>query len=319
MTKGIVLWAYKRQYYWQAYNMAFSIKHFNPDIKIFLWTDDGLEKEIRPNQLWVFDQIGRIPSDVLFDNNKPDPCNVKLNLYDACPFDYNLYLDVDGICMQNIEPMLDELIATGDDFVTTVLDTHQKHMGRVIPNMNWAFTDDIWSHYTLSDEAVLPCINSSFMFIKKGEKAKAIFDKAKENYANKIPLNKLRHQWGGGQPDELYFNIALCQLGLVPKSPKQYLLYGNRLTGKSEVQNESDYYVLAMWGNARMILSIYKTYYDNKLIRYHKTRGEAHLYKWSNIQNHKHANIMPVKFQPEPKPERQGTKMKIEVPQELML
>ena len=105
MTKGIFLIAFgKRGYAFAAYNMAYSLKYFNKDLKICLFHDDKIMKHLTDqmplSDIDVFDDYVEIPQEILFSDGNLDPCLTKISMYDYLPYDYNLFLDVDGVALR---------------------------------------------------------------------------------------------------------------------------------------------------------------------------------------------------------------------------
>ncbi len=87
LENGIFLCAFgKRGYSFSAYNFAYSIKHFNPDLPIAIFCDESIETNIPIERRNVFDIIIRIPDEVKFYNGRVDPCNIKTSIYDFLPF-----------------------------------------------------------------------------------------------------------------------------------------------------------------------------------------------------------------------------------------
>ena len=77
----IVLVAFgKRGYGLMAHNLAFSIKHHNPNIKIGLWIDEALSKQLPDRSL--FDDVRILSgSDYRDKKGKIDPAKAKTQLY----------------------------------------------------------------------------------------------------------------------------------------------------------------------------------------------------------------------------------------------
>jgi len=103
IERGVVLSAFgKRGYVWAAYNLAYSIKYYCPEMKITLLHDESFEKDLLDWQKVEFDNLIRIPEDVLYRNGKISPANIKISIYDFLPYQYNLFIDVDAKAMQNL-------------------------------------------------------------------------------------------------------------------------------------------------------------------------------------------------------------------------
>ena len=302
-SRGIVLMAFgKRGYFFAAYNMAFSVKHFEPTTSVTLVVDslDNCRKNLLKNTFDIFDNIIEVKEKDLYTNGKLDPGKAKVNLYKYMPYDYNLYLDVDGICLKSINPLFDDLINEGNDMVCHIVGTHTIDQGRHIPSMQWAWADDLWDHFGLKETTVLPAINSSLLFVKKGDVSANIYEVASSLYQNNpLPLAKLKMRWGGGQPDELYMNVAMAKLSYLPdtKIPKGKV--DNNEEGfihfsPSGFAKYSDiidqYYFQSYYGNKNFLPAHYKTWIDNLMQKYHNQRGLDSPYKLVNILKDKHAN-----------------------------
>lgn len=291
-TEGVLLIAWgKRAYPWLAYNLAFSIKHFNPEIKICIYHDESFFTQLTTEQREYFDIAVRIPDEVKIKNGKVDPAGIKTSIYDILPFDNTLYLDVDALALRDIKCIFDDLSKAEGYFYTHILDTHTIDKGRDIPMMLWAWADDIWTKYNLKESDVLPCTNSSYMFIKKCEESKTLFDKINKNISDPIPLHKLRMQWGGGQPDELYLNVALAQTGITGKADKDYIFLGYKHDDRPLFKIVEDTPILSVFGGKNLTKPRYTEWYDRLLINYHSQHGLRHSYKHHHIVSDKHANI----------------------------
>lgn len=309
MTKGIFLCAFgKRGYIYSAYNLAYSIKHYNPSLQVALFCDDSIDKQLPEDKKKVFDQVIRMPQELI-----TDPCNIKTSIYDYLPFDINLFLDVDALALQDLEPIFEDL-KEGHYYTHIIGKTNINELpwvtdkGRnvkIIPTMLWAYANDIWDKYGLAEDAVLPSTNSSIQYIKKCPESKALFDKVRENYLNPIPVNQLRTPWGGGQPDELYLNIALAQTGITGQTEKEYIFLGNTLDARPLNKLKEDYLILSMFGHKDMTRARYRDWYDKLLIEYHRKDGVNHSYKSHLILADKHANNrakLPEKYRATPAP-----------------
>lgn len=279
----------KRGYMFSAYNFAVTLKHYSPDIPITIFCDDNLEYQLAQKTA-IFDNLIKIPENILWRDGHFTPGRIKTSIYDYLPYDYNIVLDVDAIALKDINPIFDELIGKGGYYYAPLLGTHTIDKGNNIPAMIWAHANTIWDKYDLGD-AVLPCINSSFQFIKKGDEAQALYEQVNKNFDDPIPLSKLKTQWGGSQPDELYIDIALAQKGVNPALPQRYLFMANSLNAAPNTTISESHYILSMFGNKDQIRPRWKEFYDNKLIEVFRKRGENHVYKFHYIAADKHANI----------------------------
>jgi hypothetical protein len=288
---GVVLFAFgKPQYFWAAYNLAYSIKRHNKSIQIAL-ISEPLEKGARyycPELSDVIDLFVDLPHENLYVDKKIDPARCKLLMYDLLPFDENLYLDVDAVCLKDLQPVIDNLRNSERDYQTYILGTHTIDKGRDIATMQWAWGDDIWQHFELSEKTVMPAINSSVQFVRKSIESEKIFSIAKDQYLNNpLPVHKLRSKWGGGQPDELYTNIALAKLGYDASMELEplYIVYKRELS-ISEVQEK--YYLQGYFGGTGFTPRYYTEWIDRLLKSWMRQDGRQHIYFIERIIQNKY-------------------------------
>lgn len=300
-STGVVLLAFgKVQYYWAAYNLAFSIKKFNPSISIALIVDDkGKALSQCPELNDYIETFSDIAQEDIYTNKKLDPAKLKVKLYDYLPYERNLYLDVDAIALKDIQPMIEELAQSGKDYVSHCVGYHTIDKGRDFKEMQWAWADKMWEHFELDADTVMPAINSSMQWIVKGKKAKAIYTTAQDLYLNNpIPLKELRMKWGGSQPDELYMNVALA-IHKVDPALKQYekvktseggmihFAMTRGLTFQEVVQN---YYLQSYYGGAGFTPNFYIDWLDRMLKADHQAIGKRHIYLIHRITQNKFAD-----------------------------
>lgn len=292
----------KRGYGFAAYNLAVSIRAFNTTIPITIYHDDVALSQIEASKYTVFDKMLPLSQDLIYPNGVFDPGFAKVNLYDLYPYDLNLYLDVDAICLKDIGPLFDimEKKCQGENFFYThIIDTHTIDKGRDFKSMQWAWADDIWRHFELKKDDVFYATNSSYQIVKKCKKAKEFYEQIKKNYANPIPVDKLRMLWGGGQPDELYMNAALCQLKISAQMDTDVMFFGGDLNHTfTEIENK--FYFLSLYGAGATNVSTtrlkYREWADRLMSKagkqadYLRANGLHHQYPMRYIMDDKHAN-----------------------------
>ena len=139
MTKGIVLLAFgKRGYGFAAYNLAVSIRAFNTTIPITCYHDDIAFSQVEKEKLVVFDSLVPLPKDFMYNQGVFDPGYAKVNLYDLYPYDLNLYLDVDALCLRDIAPLFEIMESKPDFFYTHIIDTHTIDKGGDFKSLQWS-------------------------------------------------------------------------------------------------------------------------------------------------------------------------------------
>lgn len=279
--KGIVLFAYgKKGYTLMAHNIAVSIKQHTPDIHITLF----LEPDLYVQDHTVFDSIVYLDRSLIYSENVGiDPAKCKVNMYDLLPYEHNLYLDVDGLVLKDLNPLFDKLIEGEDSFVTDIIATGKRHES--IEYSIWAGNDVIWPYFDLKEDAILPSTQTSWMYIRKDDKAKNIFDTAKQ-YLD-FPKNRLRKKWGGTVPDEVIFSGVLAKLEAIPKHNPRPIFFGTKNDERPLYQLSKDYFVLSLYGNGRgrtMVMPKYIKWYNDLIKGYEKS------YKSEMFMGDKHAN-----------------------------
>lgn len=298
MSQGVFLVEHgKRGYAYMTYHLAMSIKKFNPDIHITVFTDGNIHRQVDMVRKSNIDQFIEIPSE-LFEYNFKGTVNagkIKVAAYDFIPYDECLYLDVDALAMGDIQPIFDELKKDGGYFYTHTFGTHTLSQGNDMAVSQWAWANDIWSHYGLKADAIFPGTNTSFQYIRKCKESKELIRKIQQNFKNPLPLEKLRKQWGGGQPDELAVSVACTEMGIVPKPPKDYIFFGQSIDPRPVSQIEKEYLILSIFGGKLFTNPAYTELYDERLIRYHREKGLDHIYKYGAfISGDKHASNRPI-------------------------
>jgi len=299
-TQGIVLFAFgKHTYYWAMYNLIFSIRNYTPNINITCFVGD---KEYMgrycPDIFDVADSIQEIKQEHLYTDGRFDPGKLKVNIYEYLPYDINLYLDVDAICLKDINPLLEDLKSRNKQYMSHTVGYHTIDMGRKIESMQWAFADDIWDVYGLGKKAKLPAINSSLQYIEKGQTSELVYKTAKELYENNpIPLSKLRMKWGNGQPDELYMNISFALLGYDPActeighdGAEIGHIHFAMSRGLSFKEVKERYYFQSYYGGVGFTARFYTEWLDRMLYSMQRAKGAGHQYTIDRILQYKHAD-----------------------------
>ena len=287
MTRGILLMAWgKRGYGFMAHNLAVSIKHHSPGIPIHLIATEKVLKEVTDRSM--FDSIE------LLDGDPSDPGRYKADIYELTPFDSTLFLDVDGICLRPVEEMFDRLDASGAYYATFINEVYDVNSPNILPQMWWAYRQDIWNHCCFDHETKFPATQSSIQYIRKCDKTAEMYSIFKAEMDSPIPLERLRNKWGGGQPDELYLNIALARMGEWHHIGEASMYFGN--TSAKRPHEIADVYTfLSLFGNRSNIKPMYWEYYDRILMKIQSGRGQRHNFKGHILRSDKIANISSPK------------------------
>jgi hypothetical protein len=291
ISKGVVLLAFgKPQYYFATYNLAYSIKRFNKNIDVCVITEQKDKGALYycPDLANVVDIFVNLPTENTITNKRIDPAKAKILIYELLPYEENLFLDVDAVALKDIEPLLKHLSGTGKNYQTIVIGEHTIKEGKDFKEMIWCYADTIWEHYKLNEDAILPAINSSLQYIKKSSECESLFKLAKELFlSNPIPLNKLRSRWGGGQPDELYMNIALCMTGINATIDIETVYITNKRKHEfNDIINR--FYFQGYFGGTGFTPRMYVDWIDRLLKQWMKEDGMVHKYFVNRIIENKY-------------------------------
>jgi hypothetical protein len=251
-TKGVVLFAFgKRAYLEATYNLCYTMRKHGFVGNVTLYTDDTEQANAILKDLTPEVKVQRLNEKYYKEGKKIDPAYLKLSMYELLPYDANLYLDVDSICLKDIGSLIDSLCNLGGEFYTLKAGIYTPEQGEKWADMVWAKVKDFKEQFGISEQP-LYAINSSLMFVRKGSVSKDIFKTTKKLYQkNQFPLNKLQFKWGGGQPDELYFNGALSKLEYNPfidGSRTGELVFFSTKVKETISEIKAKYYIFSYYG-----------------------------------------------------------------------
>ena len=292
MTKGISLLSFGHTSYGKwAFNLALSLKKFNPDIKIQLIHDEASLSHLQEYHRGFFDIFTPIKEDDQYITvagiRKIYPAQIKTRIYDYIEFDNSVYMDVDAVAMRDCMPLINDCIKEGGYYYTQIHSVYTPMQGGdVIPDMAWASAKTIWEHYRLAPDAALPATQSSFAFIKKCKESENLFKRLRENLDNTIPVEKLRLKWGGSIPDELILNVTLAQMNIAPQLVYNPVYFSNKFNGSFEYINS--HYLLGIFGMKGVTNSSLVDYYDRLMHNYCREHyGIGHFFKAHELLKHK--------------------------------
>jgi hypothetical protein len=143
--KGILLMCYGSSTYGKyAFNMAHSIKHYG-NFPIHLICDSVSIKEINTS---IFDSFEVIDFE---KEDKKDYGLSKIKIFERSPFEKTLYLDVDGVCLNDVEPWFNR-IANNHSVYAQLMG-----LGGLKDSISynpWASNEVIWEKFNLKEDAV---------------------------------------------------------------------------------------------------------------------------------------------------------------------
>jgi len=248
-----------------VHNLALSLRHHSPDVKVHLFISDYLQQFIQADK---FDTVQTIQEDEFTDHRGIAPAKIKARVYElgrSIGLEMFLYLDVDAIILNDLTSFFTAL--KGHDIATEVLGTGNKD-SKSINYSIWATNENIWNYFELKDDDTLCGIQSSWMYFERSE----VCDKLQEYltwYMLKgIPYWILKQQWNNAIPDELIYQGVFAKMGLIPNKPpseKKTILFGNKRNKETPESAERDYYILSIYGNDKLTQKKWLKLYDRHL------------------------------------------------------
>jgi hypothetical protein len=264
---GILLMCFNSKTYGKyAFNMAHSIRHYT-NIPIHLISDHESTEGINTSVFSSHEIIDFEKNDL----GKVDNCLAKIKLFERSPFEKTLYLDVDGIVLNNPEDILKRLEEF--PFWTQPMGTGKRGDDSI--NYMWAKNDLLYDKYEIDNENLFTTCQTSIIYFTK--EAEGFFKKLEENYQKRLKPIEYREMWGRSKqhPDELYYSVTMAQLGITLYDFKP-VFFPERKEDESKIQNE--YYVLSMYGGGNV-----KPYalalYDRIMSSILNKKGLNHFYK----------------------------------------
>lgn len=229
---GIILIAFgNKQYLNMAVNMLHSIRHHSPSIKVAL----AVSTDLLTHQCSFFDEVIPInPKDLIDQNGVFQPALGKLNMDKFSPFSgKTLYLDVDGIALQPLEPLFE-------------LPNLSTHVVSLYPpntdnwNCIWQKLESFRFTYQIPNEQPLTEINSSLILFDSKIESSVFFEQARKNFRPQSTS-----LWGGSFPDELAFNAAYAQLKMQSNELKPCYFEGDCFREAELIAR--GFYILGIW------------------------------------------------------------------------
>lgn len=256
MTRGVILVAVGHPFYGNyAHNLAMSIKAVTPDVPVVCLTDgEGTRHLNNP----VFDSLIQIDKAHIKTNGLDDYLKAKLYIYDYSPFDETIYIDADVLWTPRKK--ITDLFDTLKDVNFTIgnhskIDIKEAKKGFI----HWTDPKNIRDILGIK-EGMLYNLSSEFIYFKKGDEIKLLFDIAKDFHEDpRIDYTR----FGTGVPDELSFEIAILKTGIYPHTSPFLPFYWEHCQKKSwePFQIYDYFYGISLGGNTIDFRS--QTTYDN--------------------------------------------------------
>lgn len=269
--QGVIILSLKKPAYsLGAFNLALSIKHFNPSINITLVSDGEHKRHYRPEHYTVFDQIKDINlCDYIDSDGSFQPALAKININKYSDYKQTLYIDADSLVLQDLQPLFDKL--KGNKFKSNVIDGYTQ----------WTDSETFKSFFGADFGKT---INSSWFYFED----KKVFDQANKYYSKGFSIDKISPKWGGTFPDEMFFNASLTKLKIDPKVDYDVMFFGNAIDKRTYSEIEKDFFGFTLYGGQRTVRDIYIVWYDKLCFKFCKNKGIEHRFKAHGILTGKH-------------------------------
>lgn len=291
MSKGVIIYAFKKSAYGKlAWNLAVSIKFHSPGIPVAVIHDGQPFAHLQEWQMKFFDYQILMDKSDLYEGLKFSPGKGKLSGYKYFPFDENIIIDADSICINDVNILFDK--CTKDFHAQTVGVWDQD---AVDWTCQWMRLNFVKETFALPEKYNIYEINSSFMYVKKGPVCEALYKQAIENYHTGLSHPKLR-PWGGGFPDELAWDVAFAQCGIHPQFDYQKELSNDNqepIYFSTNFTNDwgyvmNKYAFIGYFGDRHFTDSSLQKQYDRLMTAYGNHFGFTHWFKMHQLMKEKH-------------------------------
>jgi hypothetical protein len=269
----------RRGYAIAAANMVLSLRHHGYGGPINLHATESMEGMLDEGTK------AEVVLHHLNDDTARDPGLCKVMLPSIVADEASLYLDVDGITMKDVTPLLMQLKADGRPFLAQAAAPYVVG-GTARPQGHWwVAPKTMVERHSLKDGDKIYAVNTSAIWISKGALAKlqAEMLKAHAMYTRR----DLVYKWGSSIPDELCVSAACAVLGMDPTMPSVACFF-DRAPARAEQVAEAAY-VLPLYGSRHSngCTSEHKKQLYDGQIRIMRGRVEASQYASRHIMAHK--------------------------------
>ena len=278
---SITLLAFGRRGYAIATaNMVLSLRHHGYRDRINLHCTEGMELMLDER---TKDEVvlHRLSNELASD---PGFCKVSLPSIITDPT--TLYLDVDGIAMKDVTPLIDQLYKDGRPFMSQAaapyvvggIDKPKGHW--------WVAPKTMIERHGLRDGDQIFAVNTSAMWFRKGPSLDSLQAEMLTAHS-KYQRRDLVHKWGNSIPDELCVSAACAVLGADPTMPSVACFFDRAPAKASQVAEVA--YVLPLYGSRHSngCTSEHKKQIYDGQIRIMRGRAEAIRYAARHVMAHK--------------------------------
>jgi hypothetical protein len=278
---SITLLAFGRRGYAIATsNMVLSLRHHGYRGRINLHCTEDMESMLDDaTKLGVL--MHRLSNELA-----SDPGKCKASLPTLIRDDATLYLDVDGIAMKDVTPLVQQLMQDERPILAQAATAYVVG-GDARPQGHWwVAPKTIIERHGLKEGDRIFAVNTSAVWMRKGDALDAVQRAILEAHAA-YSHRDLVHKWGGAIPDELCLSAACAVLGLDPTMPETACYFDRSPSKATQVAEAA--YILPLYGSRHSngCTSPHKRDIYDGQIRIMRGRAEASRYASRHIMAHK--------------------------------
>ncbi len=260
----IVLAAFgKKGYGYAAHNLALSLRYHGCKLPICLFAQ---RETIEGINLALFDRIEYLEEREYTFRGKFAPGYGKINAIAKLPYEENLFIDVDSLCLQNIEPLIERL--RQKDFSTIWMG--EGYYGQDISYDPWAKHDYAWPFFGLDVNQKWTTTQTSLVWIRRTEQTHQVVRDLQYYFEKGYHRSGLKEAWAHQHvPDELIFSGVIAKHFLDIKLDFEPVFFGVKNNPDKSLERwqiEKKYYFLSMLGGAgrnSLTLPKFQEWYSN--------------------------------------------------------
>ena len=278
---SITLLAFGRRGYAIATaNMVLSLRHHGYCGPINLHCTEGMELMLDEHTKAEV-VLHRLSNELASD---PGLCKVSLPSIIADPT--TLYLDVDGIAMKDVTPLIDQLREDGRSFMSQAAEPYLVGGTSKPKGHWWVAPKTMIERHGLRDGDRIFAVNTSAMWFRKGPSLDSLQTEMLRAHS-KYQRRDLVHKWGSSIPDELCVSAACAVLGLDPTMPSVACFFDRAPAKASQIAEVA--YVLPLYGSRHSngCTSEHKKQLYDGQIRIMRGRAEAIPFACRHVMAHK--------------------------------
>lgn len=261
---GIVLAAFgKRGYGYAAHNLALSLRHHGCKYPIYLYCQKDTVDSIN---LALFDGVFYLEQNEYTFRGRFAPGYGKINVISKLPFEENLFIDVDSLCLKPIDGLVD--ILREKDFSTIWMG--EGYYQQDISYDPWANHEYAWRFFDLAIQQKWTTTQTSLVWIRKNEETLKLVRQLQYYYEKGYHPDGLKEAWARMYiPDELIFSGVIAKNNLDIKIGMEPVFFGvinNPDKGLERHEIENKYYILSMLGgagNKSLTIPRFQEWYSN--------------------------------------------------------